>query len=409
MRTSLFRLAALLCFVVAVTLTSCKKKKEKTEPDDLQRGMELFNAGMLDHAIVPLTAHLRRHPTDEEAFANRGIARNSVNDLEGAFADFEAALALNPELVRVYLLRGILRKKRGDLEEAMEDFGNAIESDPKNVLAYYYRANLRTDTGDLDGAIADYTKALQFEPWNAQYYFNRGIAFYLRKDWEKAWRDFDTAARQQDPQPYGWFYAHVLQVRLGKSDQARAELRAAVENVRDSNPGDWFLALAGFLLGDIDEPALLAAAEKGGSSKATDQRCEAWYFAGMARLFAVQPAEAAEYFRQSIATRKTNFAEHSFAKAELEVLEAGPVPAPEPPQPAALRPVRGRVSAIGKRSFSMRDRESGSTRSFAVTRDTKVTLNGEPGSFARLKPAMEAEVIADANGSARSIVATGRK
>jgi lipoprotein NlpI len=410
MRAALLRPAAFVCLVLAAALASCKEKK-KAEPDDLRQGMEYFKAGLFGQATLSFSAHLRRNPTDADAFAQRGIARRAYGDIEGAFADFDCALGLEPGFVDVYVQRGLLRRAKGDAKGAIEDFGKAIEFDEQNALAYYYRANLLTDTGDLEGAIADYTSALQFEPANALHHFNRGIAHYLRKDWESARADFEAAARQRDPQPYGWLYAHVLRVRLGKGDQARAELRAAVEQIRDSKPGDWFLALAGFLLGDIDEAGLLAAAGQGGTSKARDQRCEAWYFAGMARLSAGQRAEAAECFRQGLATRKTNFAEHSFAKAELEALEArpAPAPAPAPARPTVARPVRGRLSAVGKRSFSMRDRETGSLRSFAVTRDTKVTLNGESASLARLKAAMEAEVIVDANGAARAIVAKGRK
>ncbi len=406
-RTALSRLAILLCLLLAVTQTGCKKKKQ--EPDDLGQGMAYLKAGLFGPAIVSLSAHLRRNPTDTEAFADRAIARSAFGDFDGAFGDYEAALALNPEFVRAYMQRGILRRAKGNVKGALEDFSSAIDFDPKHALACYYRANILTDTGNFDAAIADYTSALEIEPANALYHFNRGIAYYLRKDWEAARADFDAAAGQPQPQPYGRLYAYVLQVRLGKAGEARDALRAGLASLAASKPGDWFLTLGAFLLGEIDEAALLAAAGEG--SQVRDQRCEAWYFAGMARLFAAQPAEAAECFRQSIATRKTNLAEHLFAKAELLALEARPEPEPEPepPKPEAPRPVRGRLSALGKRSFSMRDRETGSTRSFAVTGDTKVTLNGASASFTRLKAAMEVEVIVGANGAARSIVATGRK
>ena len=411
-RTALSRLAAFVCLVLAVTQTACKKE-EKPEPDDLGQGMAYLKAGLFGPAIVSLSAHLRRHPKDTEAFADRAIARTAFGDFDGAFGDYEAALAVDPGFIRAYMQRGMLRKKKGNPKGALEDFTSAIDFDPKNALAHYYRANIFTDAGNLDPALADYTSALQIEPKSALFHFNRGIAYYLRKDWEKAREDFDAAATQKEPQPYGRLYAHVLQLRLGKSAGARDGLRDGVAGLAESKPGEWFLALAGFLLGDIDEAALLAAAENGGSSQVRDQRCEAMYFAGMARLLAGQPAEATERFRQSIATRKSNLAEHLFAKAELRTLEATPEPEPqaEPPKPkpAAPQPVRGRLSAVGKRSISMRDRETGSTRSFAVTVDTKVTINGATASFTRLKAAMEAEVIVGANGAARSIAATGRK
>jgi lipoprotein NlpI len=414
MKTGLSRLAAFLCLVLAVALTSCKKKP-KAAPDDLAQGMGYLKAGLHAQAIVALSAHLRRHPTDAEAFANRGVARSAVSDLDGALADFEVALTLNPNSADVHVRRGMLRKGKGDAKGALEDFDDAIELDARYASVYFYRASLRTDAGDLDGAIADYTGALQFEPANALHYFNRGIIRYLRGDWENARKDFETAAKQPQPQPYGLLYAHVLQVRMGKGDAARAELRAAVAKLADPKPGEWFLALAGFLLGDIDEPALLATAGKGSASAVRDQQCEAWYFAGMARLFAGQRAEAADYFRLCVAMGRSHLAEHSFAKAELEPPEARPppasppTPAPEPPKPAAPRTLRGRLAVVGKKSISIHDRAMGSIQSVAISQDTKVTLHGAPASAARLMPAMEVEVIVDAKGTARSIIVLGRR
>jgi lipoprotein NlpI len=371
--------------------------------------MAYFEAGAFDNAIVALSAHLRRNPADAEAFANRGIARNATGDFEGALGDFECALNLNPGDLRTYVQRGILRKKGGNLEEAQEDFDDAIEIEPRNALAHYYRATIRTDTGDLAGAVADYTVALQLDSRNALVHFNRGIAYYLKKDWENARVDFNTAARQQNPQPYGWLYAHVLQLRLGKAEQAQAELRAAVESMGESKADDWLLTLAAFLLGESDEATLLASAAKGSASRVQDQRCEAWYFAGMVRLFANQRTEAAECFRQSIATRRKNFAEHSFAKAELEALDTKPRTVPEMPKPEAPRTVRGKVSAVGKRSFSIRDSDTGNIRSFPVSSDTKITLDGERTSFVRIKPGMVLQMSMDANGAVRAIDASGRK
>jgi lipoprotein NlpI len=399
MKTAIFKCVAVVCLVLGAMQAACKKR---SEPSDLERGTAYFQAGIFDQAIVAWSLHLRRNPTDAAVFARRGEARKAVGDIAGALGDFECALNLMPDLVEVHMQRGTLRKMLGDLKGATEDFDSAIELDPTNSHAFYYRANIRTSTGDLDGAIADYTCAMQFEPSGLNQ-FNRGIAYYLRKDWEKAKRDFDTAARAKDPQPYGWFYSYVVQVRLGQAEQARSELRAHVQDIRESRSGDWFPALAGFLLGEIDEATLLAAAANG--AKAREQRCEASYFAGMARLFAGQRTEAAECFRQSLATGRTNFAEYAFAKAELEVLEEKS----EPPQPVLPAPLRGRVSAVSKRSFSLRESETGAIRSVAISRDTKVTRNGKRVSFQRIEPAMDVQVLVDANGTARSIDATARK
>ena len=402
-RSFLLRIVALVSVLLSGLQTSCEKETGET---DLQRGMKAYEAGNFAGASVWLSIHLRKHPKDAEAYDCRGRAREETGDLDGALADFDCALDLKPEFASGYVHRAIARKKRGDLDGAIADFGTLVELDPKNALAYYDRANLRNDRGDLDGAIADYTLAIQFDPKDAPSYFNRGIAFYLRRDWLRAREDFDAAARQEKPQEYGRLFSCVVGMRLGEIEPARGALRDNLKNRRGGNSGDWFSTLAGFLLGELDEPALLAAAKGGSMARARDQLCEACCFAGMARLSAGQRSEAADCFRRSIGTGRKNLAEYSLAEAELRALNAETAAPAAGEKLAETKTFRGKVFAVTAASIALRDKETGKAATFALSRETKVTLDGRRSAIDRVKPTMDATLILDLHGKPISVEAT---
>jgi lipoprotein NlpI len=75
-------------------------------------------------------------------------------------------------------------------------------------------------------------------------------------------------------------------------------------------------------LGRITEADFLAAASSPDNQKDRNQHCEAWYHAGMKRLFAGDKKTAADYFNQCLATQVTGFNEYVFAQNELRALEA---------------------------------------------------------------------------------------
>lgn len=397
------RIAAIVFAVLAGLQMSCEKESAQT---DLQRGMKAYDKGNFAEACRWLGSHLRRNPADAGAYDCRGRAREETGDLEGALADFDCAIGLNPDLTNALVHRALARKKRGDIDGALADFGAVIEIDPKNALACYDRGNLRSERGDLEGAIADYTLALDLDSKDAPCFFNRGIAFYLRRDWPRAREDFDAAARQDKPQEYGWLFSCAVRMRSGQIESARGELRDNLKKRRGGKRGDWFSKLASFLLGELDEAALLAAAGEGTMAKARDQLCEAWYFAGMAHLSAAQRAEAADCFGRCIGTGRKSFAEHSLAEAELRALDDEAKTSSAGGTIARRETFRGRVAAVTATSLTLRDKETGKSATFAVSREAKVTLDGRRTSIERIRPAMDATLIFGADGRPASIEAT---
>lgn len=311
-------------WIVALALclaTVSPTRAQKKEANEFQRGIELYSRGDKDGAIASFTAWLKKNPKDAVAFYCRGLAKLEKGDPDAAIADNTSAIQLNPKYTDAYLNRGNAKRDKGDPDAAITDYNHAIELNPKYALAYFNRGVAKSKRGNLDAALADYNRAIELDPKVPNFFGGRGVAFYLQKNWLKAHADFEAAARQEKGNFYGALMACVVQLRLGQGETGRKELRTALDHRWDAKPNDWPSKLGDFLLGKLDETALLAAADSPDAIKNREQHCEAWYYDGMVRLAAGKNDEAASCFRKCLATEQKMVDEYQLANTELKWLE----------------------------------------------------------------------------------------
>ena len=102
------------------------------------------------------------------------------------------------DLAATYVNRGIIRAARGDLEGAIHDYDTALKMKPDmgealaNKGAAYLRAN------NFRQAISVLNKALDYTLTQPSHvYYNRAIAYESLGEHEKAYRDFQQAAKLQ--------------------------------------------------------------------------------------------------------------------------------------------------------------------------------------------------------------------
>ncbi|MEO6789102.1 MAG: tetratricopeptide repeat protein, partial [Chthoniobacteraceae bacterium] len=273
-----------------------------------------------DGALADFNRAIDIDPKLADAWHDRGAVRSQKGDLEGAIADLSRAVEIDPKNAKTLYERGMLRKAHGEIEGAVADFSRVIELNPKNDSPYLGRAAAKSGLNDLDGAIADYGRALELNPKLARAHFSRGVAHYRQQHWQEAVADFDADARQEKPEEYGALLACVVRTRMGQGEAARKELHAWLEKRGDAKRDGWVSKLGSFMLGTLDEAALLKAADSPDAKKTNGQRCEAWSYAGMQRLAAGQKAEAGDCFRKCVATEQKAFTEYTLASAELKWL-----------------------------------------------------------------------------------------
>ena len=68
------------------------------------------------------------------------------------------------------------------------------------------------------------------------------------------------------------------------------------------------------------KPDLFAAAASPNPKTDSGQHCEAWFYAGMKKLFSGDKKTAANYFHKCLATEQKDFTEFQLAQSELQAL-----------------------------------------------------------------------------------------
>ncbi len=316
------------------------------------RGGAKCESGDLDGAIADCDRALEIDPKNTGALSNRAAAKVGKKDWAGALADFDRAVALQPNDAVLLSNRGAIKILQGDdLAGGIADLNRALEIDPKSSHAYSNRGAAKVKQGDWDGAIADDDHALALDPNNFQAYLNRGRARMHKSEWTEAIADFTrtleldasgaaayysergrarnaqgdyaaaiadyakSIALEPNDSDYEQLYRQALQLRLG---QATPEFVPTITLWKDR----WPKTIGQFLSGQLDEAALLAAAENPGAEPVDGQKCEAFYFIGMTRLRQGDPVGAREYFQKSVATGVKDYNEYLLSGAELARLEA---------------------------------------------------------------------------------------
>ena len=135
-----------------------------------------------------------------DAYKRKGDNYHAENDYDLAIADFTQAIERKPDFVGAYNHRGVAHRAKGDVSEnesdydlAIKDFIKAIELDPNNAEVHNNLGITYRKKGEIDRAIEYHNKAIECKPDFGSAYFNRGLAWLLLKEWEKAKSDLTTA------------------------------------------------------------------------------------------------------------------------------------------------------------------------------------------------------------------------
>lgn len=207
-------------------------------------------------------------------------------------------------------------------EPLARPLGSSDSIERRQAATMYHNSGMaKQAAGDLDGAIADYTRALEIAPENLGAHFNRGIVYFIKRNWTAALTEFRRGCElDQRSHDYPRYFIWLIRVRLGEQEAADKELAAYMDHRRVGAAADWSTNIAGFLLARRSETEFLAAAASPDAQKERGQLCEAWFFAGMKRLLARDQATAANYFQKCLATGENSFVEYQFAAAELKAM-----------------------------------------------------------------------------------------
>jgi tetratricopeptide (TPR) repeat protein len=240
-----------------------------------------------------------------------------------------------------------LLTKKSRKEAALRPAGNWKVADNVQLEAdgfFLREGEYKWGMEDFKGALADFNRALEFNPRNPDAWSDRGAVKEYEGDFTEAVSNYDKAIELR-PDYSAWqrLYRQALLWRLielppmetnlaakaGETSNATTRL-VSVEVVAvqpEGVPGvkyGWPKTLGQFLVGRIDEKALLAAAKKSGD--ADGNKALAYYYIGMRRLSRGDQTGARAWLQKCKDAGQKGDAEYYFAVSELKHLSEPPSP-----------------------------------------------------------------------------------
>jgi lipoprotein NlpI len=231
---------------------------------------------------------------------------------------FEQAMGLDPKSAASYVDRGLGRLGRGQFDAAVEDFNKALEIDPYAAAAFHHRGEARFYQGRSEEALADFGRALDLDPRVPPILKSRALAEFSLGRFAAAARDLAAAADANAADAYAALWLFLARHRAG------AETTAIEGTLRQQmlvlDAAKWPMAVARYYAGEIDEPALRAAADGAAEAERKRRVCDAAFYAGERALLASDIATARVRLTEAAATCPAATAESVIARTDLSRL-----------------------------------------------------------------------------------------
>jgi tetratricopeptide (TPR) repeat protein len=187
---------AYLALAAALTLSA-------GPPPDVQaaghreRGDELYRRGDHEAAIRAYTDALEITPDDPYALGNRGVLHVLRREHARGLADLDRALAQLPADAEWLTYRAFARQCLGRSDEALDDYAGVLRLRPGDAYAHYRRGRIFLERADWSAALAELDRAWQAGDDSAEVRADRGRALFRLGRYEQAAAELEAALRRQ--------------------------------------------------------------------------------------------------------------------------------------------------------------------------------------------------------------------
>jgi tetratricopeptide (TPR) repeat protein len=146
------------------------------------------------------------------------------------------AATLNPADSSAHYNLGLIYQQRRQYEEAKTSFARAIEIDPEETDAYYQLGRIAREQGRLADAINHFDAAVTRNPAHSQSEVWReiGQTYFQAGQFEDALASFERFLDKRPSDAEGRYRYGLTLHRVGRSEEAAAEMQACIEAVRTS-------------------------------------------------------------------------------------------------------------------------------------------------------------------------------
>ena len=285
-------------------------------------GNALIEQRKYDDATRWLENAIALFPRNYSVLVNMGVAYSRQGRYDDARAWLEKAIAAtdNPaQLANGYVFVGFLHNVQGRTEEALQWFEKSIELDPESFYPYINIGDIHFEKQAYEEAIKWFQRLERLNPARVPTTFP--VSYMILGRYSEA---AEVLRRMMKIHP-GDHYNAVLYVtclhHMGKREQATEHVTMQAKALDDDA---WIAPVIRFYAGEITEEEVLKGAEAEDPKLDNEQKCEAYYYLGMAHLLGVpdgvepDTTVAMKYFEDCVSTGVEVFIEFKLATKILE-------------------------------------------------------------------------------------------
>lgn len=211
----------------------------RLQPDYLDA---LFNFGTVSNSIGQYAAAadafdklLKRVPQDASVWFNYALSLYWGGEFERSLVAIDRALTLNSSSADLRCARAMVLEALGRNAEAVSDYERAFAAGFRDAQAFNRYGNLLLGFNRAADAVRALSIAAELAPTYADIFNNRGVAFELLGDNERAFSDFRTAVSLQPNFIEAHSNAANCAMRLGLVDETLVSLRNAMSGEATTN------------------------------------------------------------------------------------------------------------------------------------------------------------------------------
>ena len=182
---------------------------------------------------------------------NRAVETLMSGDVNGAYWWARAAVRQDPQFLSALNTLGVVYRAHGNLAEAQQALEYVLAREPGSATALANLVTVLEQRGDRAGAREAKARLARIEPTAPFAYFERGLAAMKAGDYRRA---RDLFAREVERAAYYHefrFWLALADMALGDTEQARANLKVALENGPTQADRDLYAAKLERLRGEV--------------------------------------------------------------------------------------------------------------------------------------------------------------
>ncbi len=284
--------------------------------------MALQYQGKYDEAIRWLEDAIFLFPESYVWYANTASVYFALGkyDVAREWVDKSLEFADNPGLLaNSYVLYGAIHRGQGETDEGQRWYEKAIESDPEHWMPYGNIGNIQYEKQEYEEAIKWYERGAELTWAGAR--IQLPVSYMMLGRYAEAEQALSRLMEVHPKDLYNALLYTICLFLVGERDEATSFVALRAEMLDDEA---WIAPLVRYFAGEITEEEVLVMAEAEDHQKANEQKCEMYYYLGMANLVGmnaeVEPdtTAARKYFEKCVSTGVEVFMEFKLAKKMLE-------------------------------------------------------------------------------------------